>query len=214
MQNFNVFYSFHYEDVGNFKANIIRNSSRLRCYEGLLTDKSIWEEFKAKSDFLIKNRIDNSPLKDCDVTVVLIGQGTHERRWVKYEIIKSIEHGNSLISIHINRIKGRQGITKKGLNPFERLSLKYDERKNIINFYELNNGVWKLFEDLPFVKNKSNNSIFVKETNFFQDLFGVSKHGLKHRLSDFFPEYTWNIKENNAQDLHSWILKAHRWVEL
>lgn len=152
MENIKVFYSFHYDDVKNFKANIIRNTSRIKCFQGLLTDKSIWEQFKESNVSLIKERINNSELVDSDATVVLIGQQTHSRTWVKYEIIKSFQFGNSLIGVHINRIKGRTGITPKGLNPFERLGFKYFEDEDILRFYELNNRSWKPYAKLPVVK--------------------------------------------------------------
>jgi MTH538 TIR-like domain (DUF1863) len=214
MENFNVFYSFHYEDVGSFKASIIRNTSKLKCYQGLLTDQSIWEEFKAKTDYQIKKRIDSSGLINSDVTVVLIGQNTHERRWVKYEIIKSFESGNTLIGVHINRVKGLVGITKKGLNPFDRLAFKYDEPNDLLYFYELIDRKWKLFEDLPFVANHKQNTVFIKKPSFFKSLFGKSKHGVMYRLSELFPEYSWKIGEHNATNLHGWINDAHQWIKV
>ncbi|WP_435354274.1 TIR domain-containing protein [Emticicia sp. SJ17W-69] len=213
MDNFNVFYSFHYEDVGNFKANIIRNSSKLKCYKGLLTDQSIWEEFKAKTDAQIKKRIDNSKLIDSDATIILIGKNTHSRRWVKYEIIKSFEAGNTLVGIHINRIKGKEGtISRKGLNPFDRLGFKYDEENEILYFYELVDGTWQPFEDLPSIKNKKRNTVFVKSTNFWQWLRGNEKDGRFYRLSEFFREYSWKTGEHNAETLFQWIKESHDWI--
>ena len=214
MQNFKVFYSFHYEDVGSFKANIIRNSSRLKCYQGLLTDQSIWEEFRAKTDTQIKKRIDNSDLIDSDATIILIGQNTHERRWVKYEIIKSFEAGNTLLGIHINRVKGKEGITRKGLNPFDRLGFEYDEEEDILRFYELVNRSWKPFKDLPFIENKKKNTVFVKGENFIQWLTGNGKNGRFYRLSEFFPEYTWKTSDHNAEDLYNWIEDSHKWIKV
>ncbi|WP_428655011.1 TIR domain-containing protein [Runella sp.] len=214
MESFKVFYSFHYEDVGNFKANIIRNTSKIKCYQGLLSDQSIWEEFKAKNASQIKVRIDSSSLIDADATVVLIGQNTHERRWVKYEIIKSFEAGNTLIGVHINRVKGNIGITRKGLSPFDRLAFRYDENKERLYFLELINGRWQPFEDLPFVNNKTKNSVYVKKTNFIQSIFRRYKDGNLYKLSEFFPEYTWKIGEHNAESLHEWIQESHIWISI
>lgn len=215
MANFKVFYSFHYEDVGSFKVNIIRNSSRLKCYHGLLTDQSIWEEYKAKSDAQIKKRIDNSELMNSDATVILIGENTHQRRWVKYEIIKSFEAGNTLIGIHINRVKGKNSvISRKGLNPFDRLGFRYDEEKNILRFYELVDRKWQVFKDLPFVENHKENTVFVKPTNIFQQLFGNRKDSNFYRLSDYFPEYTWKVGEHNAETLFDWVKENHEWIKI
>lgn len=215
MDNFKIFYSFHYEDVGNFKANIIRNSSRLKCFHGLLTDQSIWEKFKAKTDSQIKKRIDESKLIDSDATIVLIGKNTHSRRWVKYEIIKSFEAGNTLVGIHINRIKGREvAISRKGLNPFDRLGFKYDEENDILSFYELVDRKWRPFKDLPFIKNKKRNAVFVKGTNFLQWLVGNEKNGRFYRLSEFFYEYTWEKGEHNAETLFQWLKDSHEWLKV
>ena len=44
-------------------------------------------------------------LEGTSVTVVLIGAETLDRPYVQYEICKSLERGNALIGIHINRVK-------------------------------------------------------------------------------------------------------------
>lgn len=215
MNSFKVFYSFHYEDVSSFKANIVRNSARLKCYQGLLTDQSIWEEFKVNTDKQIKQRIDTSELRNSDATIVLIGQNTYERRWVKYEIIKSFEAGNTLIGIHINRIKGKNGvISRKGLNPFERLGFEYDEEKDILRFYELVNRKWQPFKDLPYVKNHKENTVFVRPNNIFRRLFSGDRNGKFYKLSNYFPEYTWKVNEHNAETLFDWVKENHEWIKI
>jgi hypothetical protein len=213
MEHFGVFYSFHYEDVSSFKANIIRNSSKLKCYQGLLTDKSIWEAFKIKTQKEIKKRIDESELVNSDATIVLIGEETHNRKWVKYEIIKSFEAGNTLIGININKIKGRdENPTKKGRNPFELLAFKYDKEKDTLYFYELINRSWKPFTLLPYIKNDKKNSIYVKDRTFGQWLRGESKEGKRYKLSDFFEVHTWKQGQNNARVLHEWLNESHKWI--
>lgn len=213
MEHFDVFYSFHYDDVSSFKANIIRNSSKLKCYQGLLTDKSIWEPFKVKAPKEIKQRIDESELVNSDATIVLIGEATHSRKWVKYEIIKSFEAGNTLIGINIHKIKGKdEKVTSKGKNPFDRLAFKYDKEKDTLYFYELINRSWRPFKDLPSVKNHKQNSVYVKNRTFGQWLRGESKDGKKYRLSDFFQVYTWQKGQNNAEVLHMWLNKSHKWI--
>jgi len=52
------------------------------------------------------------------VTIVLIGAETANRRFVTYEIEKSIARGNGLFGIWINSIKDKDGRTdSKGLIP-------------------------------------------------------------------------------------------------
>lgn len=52
------------------------------------------------------------------VTCVLIKSQTFNRRWVRYEIMKSIEKGNKILEIHINGFKDKYGnIKTKNLIP-------------------------------------------------------------------------------------------------
>ena len=43
-----VFSSFDYADVGNFRANVVRNSWLLKNKHESFVDGSIWEPLKAK----------------------------------------------------------------------------------------------------------------------------------------------------------------------
>lgn len=106
-----VFFSFHYQrDV--WKACNIRNS-------GIVTggaaagfrDASIWEEARKKGDAAIKKLIDDG-LLGTSVTAVLIGAETASRKYVNYEIDKSIERGNGLLGVHIYNMKDQNGNTE------------------------------------------------------------------------------------------------------
>lgn len=128
-----VFFSFAYDDVKNFKANVVRQSWLTRNSEETFVDGSIWEKSKKKGAPVLKQLIETG-LNQTSVTSVLIGEKTANRRWVNYEIIKSFERGNGLIGIHINRIKGRTGMTSRGLNPLDRLGLQISEDGSKIYF--------------------------------------------------------------------------------
>lgn len=112
-----TFFSFHYErDVQ--RASVVRNSSKL---ESSITpewiEASIWESAKTSGDAAVRKLIDDA-LLGTSVTAVLIGSQTASRRWVKYEIDKSIERGNGLLGINIHNIKDFAGNTDyKGTNP-------------------------------------------------------------------------------------------------
>src|SRR5271169_7016882 len=87
-----VFFSFHYErDI--WRTNVVRNSG---IVEGTAAagfhDASLWEEAKKKGDADVKKLIDNA-LLGTSVTVVLIGAQTSQRKFVDYEIEKSIARG-------------------------------------------------------------------------------------------------------------------------
>lgn len=65
-----VFFSFSYEDVRNFKVNVVRNNWLLKHQEDTFIDGSIWETAKTKGDFHIKNLIEKG-LTKTSVTAVL-----------------------------------------------------------------------------------------------------------------------------------------------
>lgn len=112
-----VFFSFHYErDI--WRANVVRNSwvTREREAAGFF-DASLWEEAKTQGDAAIKKVIDDA-LKNTSVTAVLIGAETANRTYVKYEIEKSIDRGNGLLGVRIEKIKNKDGNTDDaGANP-------------------------------------------------------------------------------------------------
>lgn len=112
-----VFFSFHYARdawrVGQVRnSGVISNLDKSPFY-----DKAEWETLKRQGDQAIKSWIDNQ-LSGTSVTVVLVGAETSKRRWVKYEIAKSIELGKGLLAINISGIKDRNGDTDTmGANP-------------------------------------------------------------------------------------------------
>ncbi len=57
--------------------------------------------------------------------VVLVGEETANRPWVKYEIEKAWKDGKGLLGIHIHNIKcPRNGKWQKGKNPFDQFKFK------------------------------------------------------------------------------------------
>lgn len=105
-----VFFSFHYQN-DLWRVNQVRNS---HVVEGTAAagfqDASLWEEAKLKGDAAIKRLIDKA-LEGTTVTAVLIGTETANRRYVDYEIQKSVERGNGLLGIYIHQLKDSRGHT-------------------------------------------------------------------------------------------------------
>lgn len=145
-----VFFSFHYQDVINFRANVVRNHwmTKLGRESAGFFDASIWETAKKTSDLAVKRLINNG-LDYTSNTCVLIGTQTYSRRWVRYEIMKSFERGNHLFGVHINRIKDRFGATNiAGQNPFIYLGVKFNPNGSCNSLWEWKGGEWVEYRDL------------------------------------------------------------------
>ncbi len=107
-----TFFSFHYQrDV--WRAANVRNAGQVdaRAAAGWI-DASLWEATKRKGDAAVRRLIEDG-LKGTSVTVVLIGAQTSSRRWVKYEIERSIRRGNGLLGVRIHKIRDEQRKTSQ-----------------------------------------------------------------------------------------------------
>ncbi|MFI5297226.1 MAG: TIR domain-containing protein [Polyangiales bacterium] len=112
-----VFFSFHYQnDI--FRVNQVRKAHVFEgCAAAGFQDASLWEEAKKKGDDTVKRLIEDG-LKNTTVTVVLIGSETSKRKFVGYEIEKSIARGNGLLGIYVHNLKDpRTGTSQKGAIP-------------------------------------------------------------------------------------------------
>lgn len=120
-----VFYSFHFDnDV--MRVQQIRN---MGVIEGnTAVSPNTWEEVKRKGDAGIQKWIaDNMSYKSC--VVVLVGEKTSVRPWVKYEIEKAWKDGKGLVGIYIHNLKHPQtGTCNKGTNPFDQFTFKLGDK--------------------------------------------------------------------------------------
>jgi hypothetical protein len=131
-----TFFSFHYKG-DNWRAGIVRNSwvTQERTAAGFF-DSAEWEKVKKKNDSDIEKWID-SQLNGTSVTVVLIGEKTHGRKWINYEITASHKKGNGLLGIYIHQIKDQdQKTTNKGKNPFDQWTFKRGDKEITIPVYD------------------------------------------------------------------------------
>lgn len=185
-----VYFAFHYQDVIDFRANVVRKHNALQGVEKAgYYDHSIWEESKRTSDLALK-RLINTELEGTSTTVVLIGSHTHARRWVRYEIAKSIERGNHLIGIHINSVAGKDGLTKPfGPNPFDNMALAIGDDGASGQFVEWDGKQWVWYKDLQ--------------------KFEISKQppeqwGTTQYLSYWFNTYDW-VNDDGYTNFATWI---------
>lgn len=122
-----IFYSFHFDnDV--FRVQQIRNMGALEDNKPVSVND--WETVKKGGDTAIEKWIDDN-MKYRSCVVVLIGEETSKRPWVKHEINKAWHDHKGLFGIHINNLKDpKTGTCSKGTNPFDQFTFK-DKYGNI-----------------------------------------------------------------------------------
>lgn len=185
-----VFFSFHYKDVIDFRANVVRNHRTTKGKSAGYFDASIWEDAKKDSPLALK-RLINKELENTSVTAVLIGSDTFNRRWVNYEIIKSVSKGNKIIGIHINSVKGKDEKTKQnGLNPFSFLGYKYSSDGKKLEFFHYTKGNWIKYTDY--------------EGYNLTNTVEKEKRGKIYQFSNFCKTFDW-VKDNGYENFSKWI---------
>jgi len=128
-----VFYSFHFDnDV--MRVQQIRNIGALEGNTPVSVND--WEAIKKKGDSAIEKWIaDNMSYRSC--VIVLVGEKTAARPWVKYEIKKAWEDGKGLFGIYIHNLKDpNTGKCSKGTNPFDQFTFKKGGNVQTIKCYE------------------------------------------------------------------------------
>lgn len=130
-----VFFSFHYE-LDNWRVNQVRN---IGVVEGQrICEPNEWEEVKRKGDENIKKWI-NDNMKGRDCVLVLIGEQTHTRKWIKYEVQRAKELNKPIFGIFIHILKDKDGkMAYKGQNIFDIYAYEpknFDEIKENLNLW-------------------------------------------------------------------------------
>ncbi len=185
-----VYFAFHYQDVIDFRANVVRKHNFLGGVEAAgYYDHSIWEDAKKTSPMALK-RLINGELQNTSVTAVLIGTHTWARRWVRYEIMKSVERGNRVLGVHINAITGKDQLTKvAGPNPFDALGLEISADGTRARPTEWTDNKWVYYSDL-----ETFDVIQQPEANRGKHLF----------LSHWLPVYDW-VANKGYDNFKTWI---------
>lgn len=150
-----VFYCFHYQADG-WRVSQVRN---MGVVEGspLLSDNE-WEKVERGGDTAIRAWIDEQ-MKGTSCAVVLIGNKTAGRKWVKYEIKSAWNAKKGVLGIYIHNLKDRAGQqATKGKNPFDDFTLEnsgaklstvvkahdpgYTMSQNVYNHIKANLAAW------------------------------------------------------------------------
>ncbi|NKL39164.1 TIR domain-containing protein [Rhizobium sophorae] len=120
-----TFFSFHYSpDI--WRAQNVRNSWVALPGDEIdrgFFDASVFEAKRRVSPDILKNFLRDA-LDGTSVTCVLAGSETYRRRWVRYEIARSVVRGNGILTVHIQGLKNSKGLTSvKGPNPLDCLGV-------------------------------------------------------------------------------------------
>ncbi|MBP9102219.1 MAG: TIR domain-containing protein [Chitinophagaceae bacterium] len=128
-----VFFSFHYVP-DNWRVSQVRNIGVIE--ENPAASDNKWEEVKGGGDKAIQKWIDdNMSGKTC--VIVLIGNGTANRKWINYEIEKAWKDKRGIVGIHIYELKNKDSEKgKKGNNPFDYVSVDGKKLSSLVKVYD------------------------------------------------------------------------------
>ncbi len=127
-----VFFSFHFKnDV--MRVQQIRNIGVIEGNKPV--SPSNWETVKRQGDNAIKRWINENMLyRSC--VVVLVGEDTANRKWVKYEIEKAWNEKKGVVGIYIHNVKcPNNGRSIKGKNPFDNFTIDGNPMSSIVKCY-------------------------------------------------------------------------------
>ena len=173
-----VFFSFHY-DRDAWRASQVRNSwvTKKNADAAGYVDAAEWEEVKQEGEQAVKDWIDEQ-LHGTSVTVVLIGNETAARKYVKYEIEQSIRRGNGLVGIKIHDLKNRNRETDfAGSNPLDDFVIETASEETKLS---------KVFETYDWVRDDGRNNLgeWVEEAKLEADQLPDSiRQSVKERES-------------------------------
>ncbi len=115
-----IFFSFDYADFDN--ACIIRNACRFKqAASALFIGKSIWSQATLGGEAAIKKLIDFGVTRS-DVTVFLVGENTHRRKWCRYALDLCATHQKGILGIYLPNQVFRgpaEWLTSRGIDPYD-----------------------------------------------------------------------------------------------
>jgi hypothetical protein len=186
-----VYFSFHYQrDI--FRVQQVKQHyvTKENYTEAGYFDGSLEEKAKREGDAAVKALIDNG-LKGSSVNCVLIGNETYKRRWVDYEILKSIEYDMGVFGVRIHQLKDpKTGVDSFGSNPFSYLGygIKDGKLNPMIKYTE----GWK---DAPYLRTlESRSQKYLEKVD-------------KPVLDSLFSVYDW-VDGNGYNNFANWVEAA------
>lgn len=129
------FYSFHYVPDCTRAAQVRQMGS----IEGNAPARdNDWEQVVGGGAAAIERWIDGQMYgRTC--AIILVGQGTANRKWINHEIVKAWDRGMGVVGVRIHGLKNLQGETASaGANPFDFVGYSNTGRKlsSIVKCYD------------------------------------------------------------------------------
>jgi hypothetical protein len=184
------------------RVNNVRNSGEFakssaesgRNIEGYY-DASLWESRKLEGDDGLK-RLIRDGVKNTSAVCVLVGSETWHRRWVRYEIARSVIDGRGILAVHINSINHHERRTPddRGDNPCRYLGVAVAENGKYYlceRFNQNGSWSWRWYQD------------YTQPIDLPAYCSTPPKNGQPVRLSEMTREYDWS--QNGFKNIGGWI---------
>ena len=189
-----VFFSFHYQDFVDGRTDVVRQHWQAGPEQAAagFFDLSTWQHAKIAGDEGTR-RLVGSALDRTSATCVLIGSETYARRWVRYEIMRSLRRGNHLFAVHVNHVRGKDQMVKpNGPNPLAYLGVSYSANGQSATMWEQVDGEWKQYTEIEGAASYETGGI------------SAPYWGKSFTLSDWYREYDW-LADDGVKNFASWV---------
>lgn len=194
-----TFFSFHYQaDV--WRTHIVRNCMAIgaKDNDAGFFDNSVFEASKRTGDAQLKTFLRDG-LHNSSVTCLLAGTNTWQRRWVRYEIARSILKGNGLLNVRIHGLRDQDGnLAVEGANPLDAMGLYLSDGG--VRLAEWTGGRWVAYQDYTLPIPEGSLWFSAPTTNTVVQL---STHCMTY---DF-------AAQNGRENLSEWIEVAAKFAE-
>ena len=190
-----TFFSFHYQpDV--WRAWNVRNSWVVKETDDEsrgFFDSSVFEASKKESDEALKTFL-RKGLGNTSVTCVLAGTNTWSRRWVRYEIARSLLKGNGLLTVFIHGVQNKDKQTSaEGANPLAQMGVY--RKDGGVYIAEWKSGKWVAYADY---------TLAIPESDLW---FEAPKNANVVQLSTHCMSYDFT-KQDGRRNIGGWIETA------
>ena len=113
--------------------------------DGGFFDSSVFEATQKKGEHSLKTFLRDG-MENSSVTCVLAGTNTWSRRWVRYEIARSVVKGNGLLTVYIHGVKNDdEQVATQGFDPLAQIGV-YKTDTGIF-LAEWKDGKWVKYDD-------------------------------------------------------------------